>query len=286
MIGAMPAAIDTVVVLHGRGSGNRRRRRDVEPSMRVRPMLLGLALCVGCSATTANRDRSADAAQSPKDALAQTLDGLSGVIRSASLGPGPSGVPDTDGLWVHVQVTAEPPAPIQRMEGDWEAALLAGAVADRTAGDGQLGSVIKGLIVDHVATDSTIESGWQPTPNKDVAAGQRFQAPGDDQLIRQLVTDTLSQYNAQPVSIEVLHPLDAALKVVATIETPEALNGRLAQLQSVLTGTPVQFEGVYLELRLPDGGPIAVLSTAFRAVQGSQSVRPDLEDILGGPPHG
>jgi hypothetical protein len=40
---------------------------------------------------------------------------------------------------------------------------------------------------------------------------QRFQAPGDDQHIRQVVTDTLSQYNVRPMSTEVLHPLDAAL---------------------------------------------------------------------------
>jgi hypothetical protein len=45
-------------------------------------------------------------------------------------------------------------------------------------------------------------------------------------------------------------------------------------------------EGVYLEFRLLGGSPIAVLSTAFRTGRGSQSVRPDLEDILGGTPHG
>jgi hypothetical protein len=254
--------------------------------MRVRPMLLGLVLCVGCGAATVNQDPPADARQSPKDALAQTLDGLSGAIRSASLGPGPSGGPDKDGFWVHVQVVADAPAPVEGMEGDWEAALLAGAVADRTAGDGQRGSVIKGLIVDHVAPDGTIDSGWEPTANKDFAAGQRFQASGDDQHIRQVVTNTLSRYNMLPVSIEVLHPLNAALKVVATIATPEAMNGRLSQLESELTGTPTQYEGVYLEVRLPDGNPIAVLSAAFRSEQATQSVRPDLEDILGGPAHG
>ena len=87
------------------------------------------------------------------------------------------------------------------------------------------------------------------------------------------------------MSIEVLHPRDAALKVVATIPTPEAMNGRLAELQSVLIGTPIQYEGVYLEVRLPDGNPIAKLWTTYRELAGAQSVRPDLEAILGGPPH-
>ena len=254
--------------------------------MRPHLILFGVVVCVGCSATpAANRDPTNVAAQSPQDALARTLDGLSGVIDSASLGPGPSGAADRDGLWVHVEIAADAPAPVERMEGEWEAALLVGAVADRTAGDGLLASVIKGLIVDRLAPDGTINSGWEPTKSG-VAAGQRFPAPGDDRHIREVVTAILSQFAMQPVSIEVLHPLDAALKVVATIETLEAMNGRLAQLQSVLTGTPIQYEGVYLEVRLPDGSPIAVLSTAFRTGRGSQSVRPDLEDILGGPAHG
>ena len=53
-------------------------------------------------------------------------------------------------------------------------------------------------------------------------------------------------------------------KVVATIPTPEAMNRRLAELQSVLTGTPSQYEGVYLEIRLLDGSPIAQLWSTFR----------------------
>jgi hypothetical protein len=57
-------------------------------------------------------------------------------------------------------------------------------------------------------------------------------------------------------------------------------------LISVLTGTPIHCEGVHLEVRLPDGSPIAKLSSAFRGGRGSQWVRPDLEDILGGPPLG
>ena len=172
------------------------------------------------------------------------------------------------------------------MEAAWEAALLAGAVADRTAGDGHfLASVITGWIVDDVPSDGSIQPAVGAT-NDIVVAGERFLPPGDDSEIKRGVIATLARFGARPVSIEVLHPRDVALKVVATIPTPQAMNRRLAELQSVLIGTPTQYEGVYLEIRLPDGIPIAQLWTTYRTVIGAQSVRPDLEDILGGPPHG
>ena len=238
-------------------------------------MLLAMVLFVGCAAATSEPS----AAQSPEEALAQTLAGLSNVIRSAKLGPQPSDGSLPNGVWLHIEVASE-----NQMEGQWEATLLAGAVADRTAGKRFLASVIKGYTVDYVPSDGS-EPTDQTTNELDVA-GERFRPPGDDSEIKRVTTDTLARFGAQPVSIEVLHPLDVALKVVATIATPEAMNGRLAQLQTALIGTPIQYEGVYLEVRLPDGSPIAKLWTTYRDVVGSQSVRPDLEDILGGPPHG
>jgi hypothetical protein len=238
-------------------------------------MLLTFVLCVGC-AGAANK---APASQSPDEAIAQTLAGLSNVIRSAQLGPRPSDGSFPNGVWLHIEVASQ-----NQMEGEWEATLLAGAVADRTAGSGFLASVIKGYIVDYVPSDGSEPTG-QPTNELDVA-GDRFRPPGDDNTIKRVTADTLARFDAQPVSIDVLHPLDAALKVVATIATPQAMNGRLAELQRALIGTPIQYEGVYLEVRLPDGTPIAKLWTTYRDVVGAQSVRPDLEDILGGPPHG
>ena len=242
--------------------------------MKARSVLLALLLCVGCAA--ANK---APAAQPPEEAIAQTLAGLSNVIRSAKLGSQPSDGSFPNGVWLHIEVASE-----NQMEGEWEATLLAGAVADRTAGRRFLASVIKGYIVDYVPSNGSEPTG-QRTNELDVA-GERFRPPGDDNKIKRVTADTLVRFGAQPVSIEVLHPLGAALKVVATIATPEAMNGRLAQLQTALIGTPTQYEGVYLEVRLPDGSPIAKLWTTYRDPVGAQSVRPDLEDILGGPPHG
>ena len=238
-------------------------------------MLLALVLCVGCAAAT----HKASAPQTPEEAIAQTVAGLSNVILSAKVGPEPSDGSFPNGAWLHIEVASE-----DQMEGQWEATLLAGAVADRTAGKGSLASVIKGYIVDVIPSDGSEPTG-QPTNELDVA-GERFQTPGDDNTIKRATTDTLARFDAQPVSIDVLHPLDAALEVVATIATPEAMNGRLAQLQTALIGKPTQYEGVYLEVRLPDGTPIAKRWTTYRDVVGAQWVRPDLEDVLGGPPHG
>ena len=242
-------------------------------------MLVALVLCVGCAAA-ADQVRGP---QSPEEAIAQTLAGLSNVIRAGNLGPPPrsSDGSHPDGTWLHIEVAADNP-----MEAAWEAALLAGAVADRTAGDGHfLASVITGWIVDEAPSDGSIQPEEDAT-NYIVVAGERFLPPGDDNEIKRGVTATLARFGARPVSIEVLHPRDVALKVVATIPTPHAMNRRLAELQSVLIGMPTQYEGVYLEIRLPDGSPIAKLWTTYRTVIGAQSVRPDLEDILGGPPHG
>ena len=254
--------------------------------MRVRVLLCILALCVGCGVTDDGLSAGIPDAQLPADALAQTVAGLSGVIRSATLDPKPPEVPTADGIGVHVVVTADGPSPAQQMEGDWEAALLVGAVADRTTADGHMASVIKAYVVDHTDSDGTTTPGlWQPT-NDSIVGGQKFEPPGDDREIERTVTETLAGYGMAPVSIDVLHPLDTAVKVIATIDSADAMNGRLGELQTVLTGTPAQYEGVYLEVRLPDSSPIAVLATSFRTGRGSQWVRPDLEDSLGGPAHG
>jgi hypothetical protein len=225
------------------------------------------------------------APQLPEEALAQTVAGLSDAVRSATLGPAPNTPDATVGLWVHLETAGDGSDPVLPMEADWEASLLLGAMADRTTSDGYLSSVIKGLVIDDIASDGTATTAWQPT-NNDIVAGQRFQPPGDDPEIERMTTATLTQFGLEPVSITVLHPLDAALTVITILRSPEAMNGRLAELQTILTGTPIQYEGVYLEVRLPDGSPIAKLATAFRGGRGSQWERPELEDILGGPPHG
>ena len=164
-------------------------------------------------------------AQSPAGALAQTVAGLSGVIRSATLDPKPPNVPTADGIGVHVVVTANGPSPAQQMEGDFEAALLVGAVADRTTADGHMASVVKAYVVDYADADGTTTPGlWQPT-NDSIVGGQKFEPPGDDREIERAVAETLAGYGMVPVSIEVLHPLDTAVKVIATIDSADAMNG-------------------------------------------------------------
>jgi hypothetical protein len=167
-------------------------------AMRARRMLLAVVLCIGC-AGAANKAR---APQSPETAIAQTVAGLSKVIRSAKLGPPPSDGSYANGNWLHIEVAAD-----NQIEGEWEATLLAGAVADRTAGDGRfLASVIKGYIVDYVPSDGSQPTGY-PTSQLDLA-GDRFRPPGDDNKIKRVTADTLARFSAQPVSIEVLHPLE------------------------------------------------------------------------------
>jgi hypothetical protein len=229
--------------------------------------------------------RSTAAEQTPEEALTQTLAGLSDVIHSAVLVTPASDATDPTGMSLDITVAADGRALVQGLEGDWEAALLLGAVADRTTRDGHMASEIKGWTVEHVPAGETDESLWEPT-NNSMVPHQKFLPPGDDAEIKRTVDDALARYNLEALSVDVLHPLDTAIKVIAIIDSPEAMNGQLSQLQTELTGTPIQYEGVYLEVRLPDNSPIAVLASAFRDGSGTQWVRPDLEDVLGGPPHG
>lgn len=231
-------------------------------------VLLAVAVCFGCSNQTT---AAARAPETPDRAISQTIAGLSKDVLSARVEQR-SG----DDGWLRIDIATT-------SSSEWEAALLAGAVADRTAGNRQLAAVIKGYRV-YRATNNDGEPSYIAT-NALNLAGERFRAPGDDAKIKRVTAAALATYGATPVSIDVLHPLDHALKVVATVPTPEAMNGKLGQLQAALVGTPPQYEGVYLELRLFDGSTIATLWTTYRNVIGSQSIRPDLEAALGGPAH-
>ena len=111
---------------------------------------------------------------------------------------------------------------------------------------------------------------------------QRFSPTADDADVRADVTTLLGKYGLEPISIDVQHPLDIALKVVASAPSADVLAGRLADLHAELLGTPYRYEGVYLEVQVPDMGPIAAIASALRTGQTSQWVRSDLTDVVGG----
>jgi len=217
--------------------------------------------------------------RSSSDALAATLAGLPDTL-TATLGSTPDNVPYSKGEWLHVQMEVADNSPVQQVLGTWQAAVLLGAVADRTATNEQIASVIKGMDIAFVQPDGAINSGLQPT-NPDIVAGQSFGPVPDDHTVRADVTALLAGYGLEAVSIEIQHPLDAALKVIATAPSADAVAGRLSELHAELLGTPYRYEGVYLELRLANTESVAAVATAVRTGQTSQWVRPDLAGLIG-----
>lgn len=169
----------------------------------------------------------------------------------------------------------------------WEAFLVQGAVADRlsVAGD-NLRSVVNdsdisvatpdGSIVDHVAGGAG-----------DIVAGQTLDGNGQpaDRLVA-LAENVAIQYGLTVERAQVLHPLRPALEIIATEPKPGTVtNESLPDLMNALAGSPVDLDGVYLEIDLPDGTAVTRQGYAYRSGAGMNWANPD-PSIGIGVPHG
>lgn len=81
--------------------------------------------------------------------------------------------------------------------------------------------------------------------------------------------------------VQVLHPLGPAVSIVATVNNPKSEQPDINDVLNALQGPDGNYEGIYLELRLPDGVPVLRQTTAYRTGAGRLSFAPGYDDVFG-----
>ncbi|MCU1368229.1 MAG: hypothetical protein JWN39_3868 [Ilumatobacteraceae bacterium] len=219
----------------------------------------------------------------PATAISNALAGLTpGVIASATYTTRSSG----PGLGPRLAVTVDAPgsADGSEFEAGWEVALLVGSVAEQISTTDDLRDDLHGADVTYVHPDGTTDV--EDVAMGNISARQAFAAMSwSDDLVQQTIATTLAAHGLVARSIDVLHAIGPAPKVVIAVASSADLHGQLGQIESELDGHGLTYPGLYLEVDLTDGTPIARLLVSFRNGEGGEWVAPGYDD-LGAPPHG
>jgi hypothetical protein len=200
-----------------------------------------------------------------------------GVIVSARLGQAPS-AQDWQGRWLYATLNVPKVADGLEIEPEWEADLAQGAVAEAVASGADLADAVVGSTFDARLPDGTTVPGIGGGAGE-IATHQVFSDATDAEITASLEA-TLRGYGLMPIQITVLRPLGPAPRVVASGD-PAALAGSAERLRRALTGDPVQYEGLYLELRDRSGAAYLRMSASYRTSAGRLWVRPGLGVDLG-----
>jgi hypothetical protein len=223
----------------------------------------------------------------PKAALADVLSRVTfASIVSARIGtPPPDACRTAPWLYVEAKVPSTEGTLGETARAEWESWLLTGAVAELSATGPNLADAVSGASIKYLlpdgSTGSTADSGVEPIG--EMAAGQSFTDAADAVVVPK-VTGVLKSFGLSPITVSVLHPVDDALVVIASTPSPDALHGQVQELTAQLSGNFVEYEGIYLEIRLPDGQPIYRSGGAARYGAGLEWVKPGLWKQVGATP--
>lgn len=135
------------------------------------------------------------------------------------------------------------------VHGEWLASLVAGAVAElMRTNQSSLDQVIQGGDFVHTGPHGT-----QVTEQLGMgqAAQEYFDSPSDPDL-RDRVDQVAQHFGLTVASVRVLHPLDSALDVRLVVP-PGHVSWTMGDLDRELMGSPVDIEGLYVELDSPSG---------------------------------
>ncbi len=203
------------------------------------------------------------------------------MFANIRLGDAPS-ADDWQGLWFYATVEGATDADGGALPSIWEADLAQGAIADRLAGgNSNVADVVVGSTIQFDPGDGRIV----PVTGGagDVRAGQSFgPQPGEsDESIKASIKKTLSAFGLNPAEIKILHPLDPAVYIVATVPDPADIDGSFDEIRTALLGDPVRYEGLYLEIDLANGTPIVRNATAFRSGAGRLWITPGYDGVVG-----
>lgn len=208
---------------------------------------------------------------SPEEVLKTILSRYGGShIVAADLAQTPSVPSARKGTRLHF-VLSVPANDQSVIRSEWEADLVQGAAADALELSG--GQPVVGSAMDLKLPDGAVLSDMAGGMG-DVVPGQIFQAPADDELIRNL-THQVHAAKLAPVSIEVLHADQPAPAVVAkTADSSAAAAAAATTVRALFGQNPPKYEGYYFEVRDKAGDPLFIQSASFRSGAGRLWISP------------
>jgi hypothetical protein len=160
----------------------------------------------------------------------------------------------------------------------WLGQLIEGAVGEliRTKNQKTLAEVLGAEVVapthrGHLVT-TPLGMGYSPL-------GHRFNSPSDADL-RHRAAEVADKYGLTVDTVQVLHPLESALAVTLTVPRG-ALSWTLYQLTNDLLGSPIDIEGLSIQLNAPSGRPLLRVANGERAKGGGGWFAPGQDDRFG-----
>jgi hypothetical protein len=232
------------------------------------------ALCFSACGSVNSADAPSTGME-PHAAVSRVLASLSDpTVQGVDVIPAP-GVYDCGSPCLRVRLKSNADHGVQEV---WLGQLIEGAVGElvRTNNQKTLAEVLGAEVVTptprgHLVT-TPLGMGYSPL-------GHRFNSPRDADL-RQRATDVADKYGLRVDSVEVLHPLDSALAVTLTVPRGP-VSWTLYQLTNDLLGSPIDVEGLSIQLISPTGHPLLHVANGERAKGGGGWFAPGQADRFG-----
>ncbi|MGI8416636.1 MAG: hypothetical protein ACR2P2_10640 [Nakamurella sp.] len=155
----------------------------------------------------------------------------------------------------------------QSIRAFWEGSLFQGVVAeDLATGSDTATGVSGGTFTLHFSDGTThqVDAGAGKVRTGQIFA--QLDAAGREQAARDSAA-IVESFGLVATSVTFVTYRDDALAVVASVPPGGSVKD-FELLRQALTGSPVRYEGVYLEVRDSSGAPIAISAGAFRTGNG------------------
>lgn len=234
------------------------------------------ALCLSaCGSGNSSYAPDTSMGLEPHAAVARVLATLGDpLVQGVDVIPAP-GVPGCGSPCLRVRLTSNADHGVKEV---WLGRLIEGAVGElvRTSDQKTLAEVLGAEVVTSAPSgqlaNRPLGMGYSPL-------GHRFNSPSDADL-RQRAADVADKYGLTVDTVEVLHPLDSALAV--TLVVPRgAVSWTLYQLTNDLLGSPMDVEGLSIQLNSPSGRPLLHVANGERATGGGGWFAPGQDDRFG-----
>lgn len=200
------------------------------------------------------------------------------VMKNLSGEPQLAGVTTTSmptGLEVTVSLTRND----DRVPDVWLAGLAVGAVAELMHAD----QADTSELMSSATAVGPGERGDPITSDLGVGAvrlGQVFDSPSDSTLTAH-VADVARRYGLEVADLQILHPLEIALRVTFVVPNDATIDWTMYELVNDLVGQPPDVEGVLIELDDPDGQPLLLEGAAYRTGVGGLWFAPGQDGRFG-----
>ncbi|MDQ6523054.1 hypothetical protein RB608_05555 [Nocardioides sp. LHD-245] len=199
------------------------------------------------------------------------------------------------GLGKRVSFTDRPDGPLEvhvttpSLEGPndvrttWTAELALGALAElRRTNETSYAEVLGDT---KIKADLPLETLDLDGGHGFVATGQVFAAQADrrsDEAIESSLTDQARKFGLEVIAVDVLRPLGPApIVILRTRGADKAPGWTMDNLRDALAGSPLDYEGIYIELRAPDGTPLVAAGTSYRTGVGGLWFEPGHDETFG-----